>query len=89
MKWSTTNDKGEWRGIAPILLVGIAILFVVVMSFVSDNQREQIRVQRDTRLTTTCQPYPVFDDFERDGVWYAICAEPNVGLIARPVKEIK
>jgi hypothetical protein len=88
MKWSEINDKGEWRGIAPVLLCTVAILFIIVMTFVSDNNSHQAKQLRDARLTATCQPYPVFDDFEREGVWYAICAEPNVGLIARPVKEL-
>lgn len=42
--------------------------------------------QTDPYAAQICDPYPAFSSFNKDGVVYAVCVQPDAGLVAKRIR---
>ena len=40
----------------------------------------------DPAAVKICSPYPAFSSFNKDGVVYAVCVQPDAGLVAKRIR---
>lgn len=67
-----------------VMVLGLALFAFLTICVVGlASSRSYI----DNRAVKTCSPYPTYASFERDDVKYAVCVEPDAGLVAKRIEQ--